>query len=108
METRTITQVKIYFLVMNGVYDNAEYGSITVVSTSKDRLHGYYESQLLPYEERFRDDCGMYRSFRQGPLYDFNPLSSFEPNWHGHGMKEEWLTMEELDNVKHRYNFIEE
>ena len=48
METRQVTQVKIYFLFMNGVYDNAEDGSIAAVSTSKDKLISLYHEHLLP------------------------------------------------------------
>ena len=108
METRTITQIKVYYLVMNGVYDNAEGGSIAAVSTSRERLMEFYNRQLLPTEERYRDDMGMFRSFREGPLHNYNPLYSLNPNdsFHGHGLREDWMTMEEFGNVKHRYHYI--
>lgn len=110
METRTITQVKIYILVMNGVYDNAECGSVAAVSTSRDKLIEYYRSQLLPESERFRDEYGRYRSFKKGPLHDYNPLYTFDTksDMFGHGMVEDWVTEKELDNVTSRYNFIKE
>ena len=110
METRTITQIKVYYLAMNGVYDSAEGGSIAAVSTSRERLMELYNREILPAEERYRDDMGRYRSFREGPLHGYNPLYSFNPNdsHFGHGLREEWMMMEEFDNVKHRYHYIPE
>ena len=110
METREITQVKIYYLVMNGVFDSAEEGHISAVSTSKNRLTEFYNAQLLPIEERFRDDYGRFRSFRRGAFYDFNPLYTFsaDQDTFGHGLKEDWLTFDEFENVKRKYYFVEE
>lgn len=110
METREITQVKIYFLVMNGVWDSAEGGSIAAVSTSKDRLIEFYQSQVIPYEERYRDDMGRYRSFKEGPLYNYNLLMTMDArnSTFGHGLKEEWVLLDDLDDIKHRYHFINE
>ena len=101
METREIRQVKVYFLVMNGVYDYAEGGSIAAVSTSKDRLLSLYNSEMLPDGER-------YRGFKEGPFFGYNPLLSMYDSTFGHGLKEEWVTMEELENIKHKYYFVNE
>ena len=38
METRTVTEGKIFYLVMNPVTDRAETGRITVMSDSRERL----------------------------------------------------------------------
>ena len=110
METRTITQVKIYFLAMNGVYDSAEGGSIAAVSTGRDKLIEYYRSQLLPDNERFRDTYGRYRSFKKGPLHDYNPLYTFDTksDAFGHGLREEWIPEEDLYDVERRYHFVSE
>ena len=107
METRINTQVKIYFIVMNGVYDNAEVGHIAVISTSREKLIEFYKSQVI--DEPFRDEYGRYRSFKSGPLYDFNPLDSFdEPDAFGHGVKDEWVSIDELVGAKQRFYFVEE
>ena len=109
METRQVTQVQIYFLFMNGVYDNAEDGSIAAVSTSKDKLISLYHEHLLPTEERFRDEFNRYRSFKDGPFYNYNPLPDLmeSPQW-AHGLKSDWIPEDELENVKRRCYFIEE
>lgn len=109
METRQVTQVKIYYLFMNGVYDNAEDGSIAAVSTSKDRLIWAYRENLLPQEERFRDEFHRYRSFKSGPFYDYNPLPDLMENYQwAHGLKSDWVLEDDLENVKRRYYFIGE
>lgn len=109
METRQVTQVKIYYLFMNGVNDRAEDGSIAAVSTSKDRLIAAYRENLLPQEERFRDEFHKYRSFKNGPFYSYNTLFSLEEQspW-GHGLRSEWVLEDELDNIRRRHYFVEE
>lgn len=101
METRQITQVHIHFIVLNGVYDRCEDRNIVVVSDDKGKLKQFYYDNLLPHDNRFRDDTGIYRSFKEGPLYNYNP---------GYGpeeiFKDEWISMDELNNVKSRYCFI--
>lgn len=95
---------------MNGVWDSAEVGHIAAVSTSKDRLIEFYQSQVIPYDERYRDDMGRYRSFKQGPLYDYNPLPTMDArnSAFGHGLEEGWIPIQDLDDIKHRYHFINE
>lgn len=109
METRQVTQVKLYYLYMNGVWDNAEGGSIAAVSTSKDRLISLYHEHLLPQGEGFRDELNRYRSFKSGPFYDYNPLPDLMENYQwAHGLKSDWVLEDELENVKRRYYFIGE
>ena len=104
METRSVEQTKIYFLVMNPVTDRAESGNIVLVSTSRDSIINFYNNERVETysDDRFR------KSFRQGGpfewynlLYDFNNVSHF-----GHGIKEEWVLSSELSQIQGRYLFI--
>ena len=101
METRQITQVHIYFIVLNGVYDRCEDRNIVVVSDDNGKLRQFYYDNLLQYDQRFRDDTGIYRSFKEGVLYNYNP-----GNYPEEIFKDEWILMDDLDNVKSRYCFI--
>lgn len=101
METRQITQVHIYFIVLNGVYDRCEDRNIVAVSDDKNRLMEFYNNNLLPPDNRFRDNAGMFRSFKEGPLYNYNPGYNLKEIF-----KDEWISMEELNNVKSRYYFV--
>lgn len=101
METRQITQVHIYFIVLNGVYDRCEDRNIVVVSDDRTKLIDFYHDNLLPNDKRFRDDYGKFRSFKEGPLYDYNPGYILEDI-----IKDEWISMDDLGNVKSRYYFV--
>jgi hypothetical protein len=104
METRTITQVKIYYLIMNPVTDRAESGVINVMSLEKDRLVSFYNNEFV---EPYKDDR-FHKVFRQGGLLEwYNRLSSLEGLDHfGHGLKEEWIDLDDLENIKNQYKFI--
>ena len=104
METRTVTEGKIFYLVMNPVTDRAETGRITVMSDSKERLIQYYKDQSVPTY----DDGNFRKVFRQGgPLEWYNPIWTFEGvDTFGHGLKEEWVQLSSLDTLKYKYLFI--
>lgn len=101
METRQITQVHIFYIVLNSVYDRCEDRTIVAVSGSRERLLELYDSSLLPSDKRFRDDYGKYRSFKKGPLYEFNP------SWDGDFIGDDWIPAADLDTVKQRYVWVE-
>lgn len=96
METRTITQIRIYKLILNLMTDCAESGRIAAISDDYDKLVAWYKEQFAP--ETYRDDRWN-KTFKQGsPLEFFNPASSIELNdldFFKHGIEDEWVE----DNV---------
>lgn len=111
METRQITQGHIYYLVMNGVYDRCEDRNVAAVSEDLNVLLSFYNENLLPYEERYRDDNHMYRSFKKGLLHNYNPVP-FEltgvQNYDGLGIKDAWVDRDALYDIRSRYQWIGE
>ncbi len=107
MEQRVITQVKIYYLVMNPMTDRTEASKIVVMSEDRDRLIRYYTDNLVPYY----NDGNWSKTFRKDtPLEWYNPLGSLEENkvnhW-GHGLKSEWVDESAYFNeVKNKYFFV--
>lgn len=93
METRTITQVKLYKLILNPMADCAESGNIAAISDSYDKLVNWYRSQLNsmgPWR-----DGRWYKVFAAGsPLEWYNPADNLElnnPGLFGHGILDEWV-----------------
>lgn len=103
METRTINQVKLYILTMNPITGRTENGEITAISYSKQALIDFHNRESV---ENYRDDTWS-KSFRKGSLLEwFNPLYSFEIDYYGHGIREEWANVDEVENIKQRYNWV--
>lgn len=98
METRIITQVKIYKLILNHVKDKYEVVNIRAISTEYDKLVSWYNDQLVdPYkDERFEGES-WYKVFKQdAPLEWFNPARSLNVGEHdarGVGIQEEWVDL---------------
>lgn len=100
METRTITQVRLYKLILNPMQaPQIEIGEIVAVSTEYEKLVEWYKSQLAP--EPWRDGR-WYKVFAEGtPLEWYNPenIELNAPCSFGHGIKDEWVTEETYLNV---------
>ena len=62
METRTITQVRIYTLALNPMAGRAEERRIVALSTDYNKLVAWYRDQMVP---EWRDGL-WYKYFRQG------------------------------------------
>jgi len=109
METRQITQGHIYYLVLNGVYDRCEGRNIVAVAEDLSELIKLYNNSLLPYEERYRDDSNMFRSFTKGLLFNYNPLP-FElygvQNYDDLGIKDTWVNVDELYDLRSKYHWV--
>jgi hypothetical protein len=92
METRSITQVRIYVLALN-TFGIAEEGRIAAISGYYQDLVNLYNSQLLP--EPYRDEDGFYHTFNiNGPLSRLNPCSNLnlnEVDTFGFGIHDEWI-----------------
>ena len=95
METRTVEQVLIYYLVLNPMRDRTEAANIVAISYEKQKLIDWYNSEKAdkPYE-----DNNWSKSFKkEGSLEWYNPVNfgydaeNFEPNHFGHGIRSEWI-----------------
>lgn len=109
MEYRTIEQVRLYVLVLN-TFGRVEDGAVAAVSADYNKLVNFYMSQLLAPEDRYRDNSGMYISFKDGPLRNFNPCFSLELNntgVFGHGIHDEWIPVTSFPSVRTRYYMVE-
>ena len=106
METRQITQVRLYVLILN-TFGAAESGNIVAVSDDYQRLVTWYQSQFA--DEPYRED-GWYKTFKKGsPLEYHNPCGSVELNgtniWN-HGIHDEWVLLDDLDIIRNRYFYV--
>lgn len=84
METRCITQVKIWKLLLNPMTGKAENIEIAVMSTDRQKVVDYYESKKV---ELYKDD-GFNKQFEKGSLLEwFN-----DTRWSGgEKIEEEWV-----------------
>ena len=104
METRIITQVKIYKLLLNPMSANFEKINMVAIAYDKQHLIDWYESlKVEPYE-----DENWYKVFKRGSKLEwYNPI---EYSDYG-GIQEEWTTQEAIDNfianAENSYGFIE-
>ena len=107
MEIRTIIEARIYILALNEIYSRAEYGRAVAMSTEYNNLVNYYNTNLL--EERFRDEDGYLHSFKEEPLFNFNPCMSLELNnldSFGFGIHDEWINQDILEDIRNLNNVI--
>jgi len=104
METRTVEQAKVYYLIMNPVTDKAESGRIAMMSTSRQNLISAYENEQVA----IYDDSNFRKVFKQGgPLEWYNPVWTFDGvDPFGHGLSEDWVDMENLPILQSKYYFV--
>ncbi len=104
METRTVQQAKVYYLIMNPVTDRAESGRIAMMSTSRQNLISAYENEQVA----IYDDSNFRKVFKQGgPLEWYNPVWTFDGvDPFGHGLSEDWIDVQNLPYVKSKYYFV--
>lgn len=105
-ETRTIEQVKIYYLVLNPMTDRAEACMIAAFSDDKERLMQWYNSLKV---EGYND--GRYGKIfkKDSPLEWFNPMDNEDGTlgFFGHGLQSEWVDVEEVLEIQCRYFKVE-
>ena len=108
METRGITQVRLYVLCMNHTADCAESNRIVAVSDDYYKLVDYYNSQYTGV--MIKNEYGHHVFFREdSPLRFYNKLQTLNLNeldMFGHGIKDEWVDLSELDSIKTRFDWI--
>lgn len=109
METRVVEEVRVYVLVCNPVTDRAEEGHVCAISTNYDALVRWYREQLAA--EPYRDGSFLKRFRRNSDLEWYNPIRSSKlnaPDPFGHGIKDQWVKMDDLHKLRHRFTFVEE
>lgn len=107
METRLITQVKLYILKLNSIFANAEQANIVLVSPEISHLQNYYfKNRCEPYH-KIDEATGInyIRNFAESSrLVDYNPADNEVIKCctydSAHGITIEWVDMEKLDNIK--------
>ena len=109
MQTRTITEVLTYKLILNDMrYPKIEMKSLVAISTSYEKLVDWYNSQKA--DDVWVDTIDEYnwrKAFKKdSPLEWYNPadsLQSVEPevvtNYIGGGICKEWVDLDVLNKV---------
>lgn len=73
METRTIEQVKVWSLKLNCIYDRAEEYEVVLLSTEKQKIIDYYNSNKC---DSYKDNSYI-KQFKRGSLLEkYNALNS--------------------------------
>ena len=105
MESRTITQVKIYKLIMNRVTHRVEDCSIVAISGERENLVNWYKSQLA--EQPWIDSLSYYKVFKEGSdLEWFNPVDLDSVDHWGFGIQEEWVNEDVFYEVSGRFTVV--
>lgn len=108
METRQVTEIKIYKLILNPMRGNTENANMVAIAYEKQKLIDWYNSLIATEEysevgtpsfDCHGDSHKWHKTFRQGSELEwYNPCyENFEPNHHGHGISEEWVMQEAID-----------
>lgn len=100
MECRTVTEVRLYVLVLN-TFGAAETGDMVAISDDYDKLVNWYNDQFA--EEPYRDG-EWFKTFKPGSTIEwYNPCSTLELNNNypfGHGIHDEWVTEDLFERIK--------
>ena len=111
METREVTEVRIFVLVLNAIYDRCEDGAIVAFSDDYNRLVNWFIDQLADEPYRLEEENNRYlRRFKNdSPLRNYNPpysLALNETDHFNHGIHDEWIGLDNLDRTKNRFRFV--
>lgn len=107
MKTRSIQEVRIYILVLNPINGAAEDGSIVAISDDYSRLVGWYQDRFA--SEQWKDGSWHKTFTKDSPLEWYNPCYSLELNDaqpFGHGIHDEWISTEDLYEIRNRYLYV--
>lgn len=107
VETRHLTQTKIWVLALNPMRANTETGEIVAWSNDKDKLMNWYKALLVePYIDEgtpsfqcHGDSRKWSKTFKKGSILEwFNPMDNAEgnPNHHRQGLMSDWVIMEDF------------
>lgn len=117
METRQITQIKIWKLILNPMTGNTEDASLVAISDSRDKLLDWYrgERAVEPYvsigesyfsakgdfPENLEGQHRYHKVFKQGSRLEWmNPMyNKDELDHYGHGINWEWVSEDTLSGI---------
>jgi hypothetical protein len=108
METRQVTQVRLFKLLLNHMTDRAESISLAAVAYSKDSLLEWEKEQRAA--EGYRDEHGYHKVYKQGSTLEwFNPCRNpdFEFVKFGGGVSDQWVDEDAVPDLKNRFYFVE-
>ena len=108
METRTVLQYQVYYLILNPMKYQIEAQQCVAIADERQKLIDWYNNlKADPYIENTEINggrsCREFRKyFKKGsPLEWFNPCpDTFEPSAFGHGIISVWVTEEMLEVLK--------
>jgi hypothetical protein len=114
LETRQVTQVMVWKLILNPMRANTEASNLVAWSDDKDKLLNWYKSQLVePYTDNgspsfecHGESHNWYKVFAKGSELEwYNPMDNEEgyPNHYGHGLQNEWVDIDILPNISVGY-----
>lgn len=109
METREITQYRIYALRMNHAADRAESIRTVAASFSYDALVRFYQSQYTP--ELLKNPYGCNVHFIPGPLHFYNTIYSTELNQvgvFGDGIVSGWIDEDDYGQFASEIHIVPE
>ena len=104
MQTRQITEVKVYKLILNPMRGNMEDSRLVAIAYEKEKLLNWYTSfrapEVIVEEGSPSFECqGNSHTWRKtfnvgSPLEWYNPMDNENINHYGHGIQEEWAVEE--------------
>lgn len=107
LETRTITKVRMYKLMLNPMTDRVESSRIVAVSDDYERLVNWYMSQ---FSTTAWTDDNWYKVFKSGSAIEwYNPCDSLglnELNCWGHGIGDEWIPLDVYSDIRNSEIFV--
>jgi len=109
IQTRTITQVLVWKLILNPMTSNTESSELVAWSDDKDKLLEWYNNHIVtPYTENGHStfEChgtshDWYKTFEKGSILEwYNPMSpDGTVNHYGQGLQCEWVNEDILPNI---------
>ena len=116
METRQITEVKIWRLILNPMRSNTEDRQLLAISDDREKLLNWYKNEFAsePYYSvgensfpakgdfpaQYSEHHKYYKVFKLGSILEWmNPLmNEDEMGTFGHGIDHEWLSEDVVQN----------
>lgn len=105
METRTLTEYKIYVLALNRMTSNTEHWEAVAISYERQKLIDWVNSLVEPKVEEgppsfpiHGDTHVWHKTYKIGsPLEWFNPTDFNSVNHYGQGIREQWIGQDGID-----------
>ena len=99
METRQVTEVRVYYLILNPVTGKANDRKIAAMSYDREKLE--YWVDMLKEPESYKDGGFLKRFRKDSPLEMFN-------SWIGSGLGilDDWVPIERFESYRIMHNEI--